>query len=246
MKNNRSRYKPAYKPFSERRSERKLKRNIIFTIFILGFLIYFLITWFIPTLVGGLSYLNRFKETPQPNQNILQEVLAPPVLNIPFEATNTASIVIKGYSSSNHTVEIYIDDQMQAVAEVKDDGSFETDPVDLNLGTNNIYGKTVNDQGDKSLPSKTIRILYDNEKPKMELKEPSDNLEVKDSRKIIVSGNTEMDAVVEINNARAIVNFDGNFSYSLELDEGENTIVITATDKAGNITQISRRVIYAP
>ena len=37
---------------------------------------------------------------------------------------------------------------------------------------------------------------------------------------------------------------DGTFSSSVNLIEGTNTIVITATDKAGKVTTVNRTVVY--
>ena len=85
------------------------------------------------------------KNTVRPSEKIVRTsknpAIAPPVLNIPFEATNTSSIHIKGYSVPNAKVEIYVDEELSQEAETTEDGSFLADQVTLTLGTNNIAGK---------------------------------------------------------------------------------------------------------
>lgn len=248
MKRYQSRYSSRSKPLSVRRWEKKGKRRFIFTILLGGFLLYALFSWILPTLVGGLSVINRFKPTPQTASSIAESAtLAPPILNIPYEATNTATISIKGYATTSSTVEIYIDDELKTTAKAKDDGGFLTDPILLNLGTNNISGKAIDEKGNKSLPSKPIRITYENEKPTLELNEPQDSTTVKGEKKVLVSGSTDPNKgiTVSANGVRLIVNSEGQFSQKLDINEGENEIVILATDIAGNTTQTTRKVIYS-
>jgi len=43
-----------------------------------------------------------------------------------------------------------------------------------------------------------------------------------------------------------VLDKDSNFEYSLGLNQGENKIHITATDKAGNKTEKSLTITYSP
>ena len=43
----------------------------------------------------------------------------------------------------------------------------------------------------------------------------------------------------------AIVDAGGNFSYTLPLQNGENTIKVVATDEAGNKTEYEVKVTYS-
>jgi hypothetical protein len=207
-----------------------------------------LLAWFIPTFIASLSLLNRFTEPAKKQESIVENAsLAPPVLNIPYEATSTATILVKGYSLSNTTVEIYLDGELQSSITSSGDGSFISDPVNLNFGTNKISGITVDSNGNKSLSSKPISILYSNEKPILEILSPQDNMEIQGGdRKVSVSGktNSDKDISVTINGNRVIVNPDGNFSQTIEINEGENNITIIATDTAGNLTQTTRKITY--
>lgn len=249
MKRYQSRYRSKSKPLSVRRLEKKGKRKFIFTILLGIFLLYALLSWILPTLVGGLSVINRFKPAPQVTNSIADNAtLAPPILSIPYEATNTATIPIKGYAAALSTVEIYIDDELKTDTKAKDDGSFSIDSISLNLGTNNISGKAVDEKGNKSPSSKPIRIIFTSDKPNLEISSPSDNQTVTGDKKVTVSGTTDADKGITVTagSTRLIVNSDGTFSQSIEISEGENNIIITALDQAGNSTQITRKVIYQP
>lgn len=242
------RYRSSYKSYLTRRIERKSRKRLFFTFIIGLILLYSFFTWFFPALIGNLTFINKLKDQPKKIIPVSENTtLAPPVLNIPFDATNSSAIVIRGYSTPEKQVELYLDDALADTIKVNTDGSFISSKLYLNLGTSNIYGKTVDEQGVKSLSSKTIRILYSNEKPKLEISEPSDNQIINGGdKKVKVSGKTPPDNVVAVNGIRVIVNNDGNFSQTIDINEGDNNIVISATNDTGNSTQISRKVTYKP
>lgn len=238
------------KSFLSRRIERKNKKNFLLTLAICGFLIFILFAWFIPTFIGSLSFLNRYKDTPKVTKSVSESAsLAPPVLNIPYEATNTASIKVKGYSTPETSIEIYLNDQLASTVKSDSDGSFVGNEIRLDLGSNSIYGKTVDSNGNKSYGSKPIIISYSNEKPKLELSNPQDNQTIKGGdKKITVSGKTNDDKeiTITINGNQTIVSSDGSFSRVIDINEGDNNISVTATDKAGNTADITRKVTYQP
>lgn len=227
---------------------KKARRRLIFTIILVAVLGYSLLTWVLPTFIGGLTFFDRFKAKPQTSTTSLENAsIAPPVLQIPYEATNSALIKIKGYASPNLTVEIYLDDDLKTTVKTSDNGDFLSEDIPLVLGTNNIYGKTVDGNDHKSLASKIITLQYINEKPKLDIKEPQDNQTVKD-KKITVSGSVEpaTGVSVTVNGTTVILDANGNFSQSLELSDGDNNLIILATDMAGNVTQVSKKVTYQP
>ncbi|MBI2022267.1 cadherin-like beta sandwich domain-containing protein [Candidatus Daviesbacteria bacterium] len=235
-----------YRPRSIKRLQRNSTRKLILSL-ILGFgLLYFIFTWGLPALLDGLSFFNQFKTTTK-KEVINDTVLPPPVLNIPFEATNTATIKISGYTKPNSKVEVYFDDELKETLESDSEGRFQTNFIDLALGTNNIYGITVSEDGGKSLPSKNIKLIYNNEQPKLEILEPSDQQLIKGGdKKVKVSGKTEPNNAVTINGIFTVVNSDGNFSYTVSLNDGDNTITIVSTNEVGNKTEVQKAVKYEP
>lgn len=241
----------AYK-YRSRRSAKKLaqrsKRNFIITLVLITILGYLTLTWILPFFINGIGFIKSFFEQPQKIINLAQNSsLAPPVLNIPFEATNTAQIGIKGYATPHSKVKLYMDDEVRQTVETSAGGDFTISQVFLSLGTNNIYSKTLDEKDNESLPSKTIKIIYDNENPPLNLKEPEDNEQIQGGdKKVRFSGSTETGAQIFINNSQIIVDKDGNFNSEQPLNDGDNDFNIKAVDSAANSTEISRKIVYQP
>lgn len=228
--------------------ERKSRKNLLLTLLICGVLLFVLFVWFIPTFINSLSLLNRFKQSPKTTKPVSENaLLAPPVLNIPYEATNTAAIVVRGYTTADTSVEIYLNDELKSATKSTPDGSFLSDPITLDLGKNSLSGKTIDTNGNKSYGSKPIIITFSNEKPILEITDPQDNqVVIGGDKKVTINGKTnqEKEITISINGNRVIVSSDGNFSQSVTLNEGDNNISITALDKAGNTTEVVRKVTY--
>lgn len=239
-----------FKSYSERKWEKKGRRNFIVAVFFSLFLLYSFFTWLLPALIGSFTFLNKLKPEQKPQTPIYENTtLAPPVLNIPYEATNSAAIKVHGYAGSGTKVEIYVDEELKDTTKTQEDGSFISENIPLNLGTNNIFGKSADDNGNQSLPSRTIRIIYASEKPKLEISSPGDNQTIAGGdKKITVSGKvTPVDGIsVTVNGQRFLIKEDGSFSQAIDINEGENNITITAIDQAGNTTGIARKVTYQP
>ncbi len=215
----------------------------------MSFLIYATIQWVLPSLINGLGFINNIirpskKDVESSTENVS---LAPPVLNIPYEATNSAQINIRGYGTPNSKVAIYIDEEQRGTVEVSSDGTFEIKNIELLLGTNNIFGKSIDEKDRESLPSKRIKIVYDNEKPILEISEPEDGKNIQGGdKKIKIAGNSEPNAYVYINSSQVVLERDGKFESIQSLNDGENTFNIRTQDLAGNFTEVVRRVVFTP
>ncbi|OGE18126.1 hypothetical protein A3F00_04180 [Candidatus Daviesbacteria bacterium RIFCSPHIGHO2_12_FULL_37_11] len=238
----------SYRTRSTRRFVKKSRTNFLTTIIISALLIYVTFFWILPNLINGLGNIKNFIN---PNQKKGQDVsenpsFAPPVLNIPYEATNSSVIEISGFTSPNSRVKIYVDDSLESTTQSDENGSFTAKNVNLNLGTNNIYGKSVDDKDKESLPSKTIRLMFDNEEPILEVSEPEDGHAFQSERKIKVSGKTEAGVKVFVNDAQAIVASDGSFNLIFNLNDGENILTIKAVDLASNFEEITKKVTFQP
>lgn len=234
---------------SARRLARKSKRNFTITLILIAVLIYTTIAWILPFLINGIGFV---KSNLAPSKKVVVNTsqnssLSPPVLNIPYEATNTAQINIRGYGTPNSKVVLFLDDDKKDAVEVLDDGSFELKNVQLVLGINNIYGKSIDDNSQESLPSKTLKVIYDNEAPILNISEPEDGKKIQGTdKKVKISGTTESNAQIYINGSLTIVNKDGNFLSEQTLNEGDNNFNIKAVDSAYNVAEIQRRVNFSP
>lgn len=231
---------------STRRLARKSRRNFIITLFIIGILIYATIQWVLPYFISGIGLINSIIK---PSKKIITQndvSLAPPVLNISYEATNTAQMNIEGFATPFSKVKLYLDDEAKHEAEVSSDGSFTVENISLLLGTNLIFGKTVDEKGQMSLPSKTIRLIYDNEKPTLEIFEPDDGKNIQGERKIKIAGKAEPQASVFVNGIQVILDKEGKFESIQTLNDGTNQFSIKAQDAAQNYTELIRQVTFQP
>lgn len=237
-----------YRYRAARRFQKKSRQNFIVTIIIIIALLYITFYWILPSFIGSLGFIKNFSNPSKKMINSAdQTTLAPPVFNIPYEATNTAQIEITGYASPGSKVAIFLDDDKKQTVDAGGDGSFEFKNVSLSLGTNNIYGKTVDEKHQESLSSKTLTLIYDNEKPILDIAEPEDNKSINGGdKKVKISGHTEPGAKVYINGNQIIVDKDGNFTQIAPLSEGDNSFDIKAADIATNSNEVSRKVIFHP
>src|SRR3989344_2863881 len=168
----------AYRNRSTRRLTRKSRQRFFTTLIIIVLLFYVLFTWVLPFFINGVGTVTNIFKGNKPLETSISENpnLAPPVLNIPYEATSSAKIDIQGFATANSTVKIYLDDELVQEVTSDDDGTFRAKSIMLVLGTNNIYGKTEDETGKESLPSKTIKLIYDSEKPTLEVSSPEMSL----------------------------------------------------------------------
>lgn len=243
----------AYHSYRSRRSIKRLsnksKRNFFVTLFIVGLLLYSTITWVLPFFINSVGVVKNTIQPPQKTvtQSSNTSPLAPPVLNIPYQATNSAQVNIKGYGIPNTKVRLYLDDQNKETVQVTENGSFTFNNIELSLGTNNIYGTTVDEEDKESLPSKTIRLIFDNEKPSLTISEPNDGKVIQGGdKKVKVLGKTDPNINVFVNDTQAIVDKDGNFTVDQSLNDGDNIISIKAADEAANTIEVQRKVIFQP
>ncbi len=239
----------SYHARSTRRMYRKSRYNFLATIIIILVLLFVTLNWILPGLINGVGFVKSFGQKPQhkPVSAAENPSLAPPVLSIPFEATNTAQINISGYATADSKVNLYLDDAVKDSVKASDDGSFNFSNVSLSLGTNNIYAKSVDDKGKESLASKLLTVVYDNEKPHLTIDSPEDNKKIQGGdKKVQVSGKTDPGAEVMVNNSQVILGSDGKFSTNLDINEGDNTVDIKAIDTATNSTEIQRKVTFQP
>ncbi len=78
--------------------------------------------------------------------------------------------------------------------------------------------------------------------PPLEVVEPIDGLQT-DQDTVVVSGSTDPEATISVGGQLVALDKGGQFSFRLPLNEGENTVQVTATSKFGKITTLTRKVI---
>lgn len=226
-----------------RQNERKTRQQSIFLLVVsIIALVLFVIYGFpaILNLTGSIGNLRGKKITA-----VLEKGVAPatPRFSQDFEATKSAQTTIHGVVDSKISVEIFQNERSLGTAIAKDDGSFSMD-VDLARGENIFTAQAISETGQKSPKSDPYRISYLAIPPKLEISSPKDGDNLKDNQ-VIVVGKSDPNTTVTVNDHLVVVSTDGNFSYSLNLPNGDNKIKVTASDRAGNQTGKELKVSIA-
>jgi uncharacterized protein YfaP (DUF2135 family) len=88
--------------------------------------------------------------------------------------------------------------------------------------------------------TQTLTVTLDTVPPDLNVTEPEDGHKTKD-KQITLSGTTEPGATLTINGT-LVTDTDGTFSVPINLELGENTLTIKATDRAGNSNEVTLKV----
>ncbi len=151
--------------------------------------------------------------------------------------SNRDIIKVKGYTDSGAIVTIN-----DKSVYLNDDGSFSQDIV-LNEGQNKITVKAQNPSFPYRVFSVERDIIFDSKSPNINIETPYD-FQLVYIPYITIKGIVDESAEVYIQSARVWTNPNGSFQHTIKLEEGVNNINISAVDKIGHYSYITRRVIY--
>lgn len=225
--------------------ERKAIKQAVFYIFLTIMLVLLLIFVGIPVIIRLAVFLGELGSSNVPVEKSDQLAPPPPTLQPTDQATNSASFSISGYSESGALVKIILNGEPEKEVVTDNSGKFTAQNLTLEEGENTLKAQTIDKANNKSDYSKTISIVFDQKPPELEITNPKDGDKFFDEeRQITISGETDKNATVEINNRLAVIDQYGNFSQPYELNEGENKLKIVATDPAGNQTSQEITVSY--
>lgn len=195
--------------------------------------------------VGGVisSFQGGSKDLISDDESTLE---APFIESIP-DATNSAQIIISGSSPyADAEIELFVNDAEYETIPLDEDQTFTFKDVTLKEGDNYIKAR-VKKAENTSFFTREHLVIYSKGDPKLEVGSPSENQEfTKGDQTINVTGKTDPDNRVTVNGFRAIVDGDGNFSYYLKLNDGENPLKIEATSPGGKTISKEMKVVYRP
>lgn len=235
-----------YRSRLSHRLEKQTMHTLLYSVVGIIALLFILFQFGVPFLANASLFLsgaqNKTEETKK-----AAGFIAPPVLDALPNATNSANIKITGTSTQNQTVKLFINKRLVDTTTVKDDHSFVFVNVLLKNGENIIRTKAETKDEEESGFSNQYIVIFKKEAPTLSVDSPTDNQSFgKDDKTTSVKGKTNSGAKVTVNDFWAIVDNDGNFSYTLPLQSGENKIKIVATDEAGNKAEKEVKVTYSP
>lgn len=230
-----------------RNAAKQSKRQFIFfgigTIIIIFLLIQFSGT--LLSLFGNIIFGIRGDENQAISESQLEEVLISPILNSLPNATSSAKISISGISNyDSGKIILYLNGRKSDTDKLGNSKKFKFNNVRLSDGENSIkVSYSIN--GKESDFSQDYTVIRSSEKPKLEINQPADNSTfTKADKSVTVSGSTNANDTVTVNGFRAVVSASGEFSYIIELDEGDNKITIEATNEAGVKNSKELTIIY--
>ena len=226
------------KKIKKRRRRKKsfLLGKLIFKTALLLIVFYLLLK----SAIGSLYLASRFV----PKKEIeIKKTITPAlipsleVFNIP-QATNEAQIKVILSVVNVKSLKAYLNNKPVNTIPVEDE-SVEVKVKNLKLGKNSLF--FIGEINKQEVKSKKYIVVYDKTPPKLKLNIP-DNFETSE-KQIEIKGETEANTILKINSIPIVVLKDGTFSTTLTLKEGENKILITAKDKAGNIAEKKLTII---
>jgi cell division protein FtsB len=227
----------------ERVQEKKLRNKIILYIVILFLVLYFIFTFGIKLLLDSSSFIAGL--FPQPSAKPLSKTEdtfnSIDVSSIP-QATNSAKFIVSGSVLNFDILDFYLNDKKVKEVESSSD-TFNEEIGDLEKGDNNFYIQAKSKDGEIKKNTITYKVFYKNEKPKLEVSEPADNLTT-NNQEIKVKGSTNKEVYIHVNDLPVVVDASGGFETTVRLKDGDNQIVVMAADIAGNMETKSLKVTY--
>jgi hypothetical protein len=225
--------------------KRQWKRIILASIGSISVLV-FMAVFGLRILEGFSIFIGNLHGATSPaNQNQPQSIIFPPILNPPPEATFSGTIDITGSGQAGATLILYVNDKESKKVTIDKDSTFTASDVPLQEGANAISAKIQDTKGKLSDLSDVYTIQIKKTPPKLDVSDPpADTTKSGDDRNLNISGSSEANATITVNDRLVISNKDGSFHYSMSLNDGDNDIRIVATDVAGNKTTVERHVTY--
>lgn len=196
----------------------------------------------IPALINFSLFMANFRGDNTTSSKNSPDYLIPPIFSTPYTATNSAVVNLSGTAGSSDQVILYVNDSPVDTVDVKDEGTFEFKNVELKAGDNTIKAKAKKDNKTSDF-SDTLTITYSNKAPDLSIDSPHDNDTIHQNS-VQISGKTGTDDKVTVNGFWAIVDNSGNYTYTLSLVNGDNSVKVISQDSAGNTTEKDIKVIY--
>ncbi|MFZ2026512.1 MAG: hypothetical protein WAV30_04465 [Microgenomates group bacterium] len=219
-----------------------IQKMAIAIVLFIAFVIFFFSIG-IKVLVSFTLFLNQLANSGGKQQTTEQKKVFNTVAIDPIpSATNSATILFSGTALNFDSLEIYLNNEKLDEIDISD--TFSGEVKGLEKGENTIYFIAKSSETKETKETDPYEVLYKNEKPKLEIQEPSDNSRTnKDDVK--VSGQTDKETSIRINGQPIITDSEGKFSTMVRLKDGENKIQIVAEDIVGNQEQKEIKVTYS-
>lgn len=219
-------------------------RNLVLLIIAFIGLVIFLVTIGFKLLINSTLFLNNIGSKEDTNETQTDEdfIGTVDIDNIPT-ATNSARFVLSGSVTNYDTVDMYINRKKVKSVKLLNTGSFSEEIGDLQKGDNLVYVVVKATKEKKQKKSETHTVIYNNEKPKLEVRDLQDGSKVYKSE-LKVTGSADKGNEVTVNGFPVVIDQNGNFETTINLREGDNTVEVQVQDEAGNTEKKTFKVTY--
>lgn len=231
-----------------RQAEAELTKKFSFLFILIILLSITLYLWGVPMVAAIGSFWQNLNPSlglgSQQNDN--QVLTAPRLDPLASQINDFSKLKVSGWSMVGFKVQIFVNDKDQIDVSTDSAGHFEATGLTLNDGQNTIFAQI--SKGKTSAKSSTQQIIFSKTPPKLDVYAPADGAEITDPSQnwITVSGKSNPNITVTINDHQAILDTSGNFKYQYLLISGDNRLAIKAVDEAGNQSLIERTVKFNP
>ncbi|MEI6533579.1 MAG: hypothetical protein WCO06_07135 [Candidatus Roizmanbacteria bacterium] len=217
----------------------KITGVVVGIVVLIGFLLFFGMQFIINSTLyfSGLNGKN-VKSTDVPSEDFFGTF---ELENIP-NSTNSAELLVSGSQTNFNKADVYLNKYKVDTIKL-DESSFSYKIIKLKKGSNEIYFIAKTLDGKNIRKTNPILVRYTNEPPKLEISTPSDG-ETTNKTDISIIGSTSIGASIQINTRPIVVDSQGNFQTLYRMQDGENQIIISSIDDAGNRTEKMLKVIY--
>ena len=171
---------------------------------------------------------------------------APPKFKSFPPYTNSQNVVLEGSAEPGTTIKLTLNGEGSEVLS-DNEGGFSFN-VGLEDGINTFAALAVDQAGNQSQKTDDLQITFDKVAPDLEINSPEDGTTFYGStqRQVTISGVTDPDTSVTINDRIISVDDEGIFQYTTTLNEGSNSFNIKSTDKAGNYIEKGLTLNFTP
>jgi len=214
--------------------KKNVKKMIIFYLVILIIIIYLFLTVGFKILINSSIFISNFFPKKQTTKLLKNENLYGSINidDIPV-ATNSARFIVSGSIVNYNILNFFINEEKVRQEKIMSGDFFSQEIGDLEKGKNEIYIEALSDDGQSSKKTNVYTVIFDDEKPTLEISSPQDKTTV-NNQEIILKGKTDNEIYIKINEIPVVVDATGNFSTPIRLKDGDNNIVVIAEDVAGN------------
>jgi bacillopeptidase F len=228
-----------------RSQERKLTKKLFLAITGSIGLLIFIAVFGLKILINFSLLIDKLRGNTSQNSISTSSIILPPVIDpLPY-ATNSAVLSVSGRGKNGLGVTIFLNGKEYRKLKIDDNGTFSVRDITFKEGINTLYAQLFDAQGNKSEMSATESVTINKKQPDLEISSPQNNDTVSgDSNIVVINGKTNEENTVMVNDRVAVVGVNGVFTLRFPLNEGDNTLAITATDPAGNQKKEERKVTY--